>query len=346
MSSLRKRVTLRVFEGGDDSPSGPQLTPQMTLSELFEAYHLPEHLADDSAGTIKEYRTTLKYWEAATDRAWLQDVNDFVVGKFRRYLRALKHRGEPLATATIRKHLTNVQFLLDRAGPKLKRDVPTAKLITEVLAIPKPALDEDQVNDCFSVAEIATYLAGCQFVAVPDVIQGITLCGFWRCAGLLAYNTALRLKTLLSLRWDWLDRDDFGLWFDIPAWAMKRRRKFRCYVNPFAERVLSRLRQCGSETVLPWQRSESWFHKCRRKAMAATALPENRQLGFHAFRKACSTELAQINTFAAAMQLGHKTRDVTLNNYTHRRLLVDAHTRLPQPPWDGDLDGRQGLLFA
>lgn len=348
--------TLRIFHGDNPPsdlpalPSGFDLSPRMRLPEFWEAYLLPVHLVEAKAGTKKEHRTTLKYWSLATGNPPLFKITDYTISKFRTWLAKYVYRGEPLAALTRRKHLVNLQYMLDRAGPTKSREVPTAKLLTDTFAIPKPSGDDDVLEDCFTLDEIAAYLAACQFAPYPERLPaGISRCTFWRCAGLLAYNTALRVKTLLALRWDWLHRDERDpswWWFHVPAWAMKRHRSFRCYVNEPAMRVLNRLRGAHPERVLPWTCSEDWFHKSRRALMANSSLPEERRFGFHAFRKALATEMGSINGTAASMQLGHKTRNVRIDNYTHRRLLVEAHTRLPQPPWHGDLDGRQGLLFG
>ncbi len=346
MSALPK-PKLRVFAESDSDDGSDGLSPEMRLSEFFERYLLPIPLVEASVGTIKEYRATLKHWTAATADPPLALIDDYTIAKFRSWLSQHKHREQLLAAQTRRKHLVNLQFMLDRAGPTRSRDVPTAQLLTEVFAIPKPANDDDEVEDAFTLDEIASYLSACQFADFPDELPPtLSPCCFWRCAGLLAYNTALRLKPLLALRWEWIKTDDWGTWFDIPGVVMKKKRRFRCYVNVPAQRVLTRLRSTKSELVLPWTLSEGWFHKCRKRLFALSSIKPERQFGFHAFRKACATELGMINGSAADLQLGHKTRNVRLENYTHRRLLVEAHTRLPQPPWHGDLDGRQGLLFA
>jgi hypothetical protein len=64
----------------------------------------------------------------------------------RGWLSDFLYRGKPLAAPTRRKHLGNLQFMLDRAGPMRRRDVPTAKLLMEWLAIPKPPLDDEPPN--------------------------------------------------------------------------------------------------------------------------------------------------------------------------------------------------------
>jgi integrase len=339
--------TLRIFADGQSSPASKSehVSAHCTLRQFYEGYLVSEHFLKHKAGSLKDHRSTLKHWENATANPLLIKINDRTITKFRAYLATHVYRGEPLAEATQRKHLVNLQCMLDRAGPQLRRDLPTAKLLPQQFAIPKPTLDEDSLEDCFTLDEIASYLAACQFARYPLGFTTIAPCAFWRCAGLLAYNSALRLCTLLALRWEWEEKDEHGIWFNIPGWAMKRKRRFKCYMNEHAVRVLGKLRGCHPERVLPWEWAEDWFHKCRRKLLESSSIPPHRQFGFHAFRKALATELGQINTFAATLQLGHKSKNVTLNNYTHRRLLVAAHERLPQPQWCGDFDGRQGMLF-
>lgn len=345
-------MSLRIFADGISQPadslppSGFGLAPQMKLREFWIAYLKPMHLINAAPGSIKKHLATLNHWEEGTPNPGLWRITDQTISQFRGHLAKCEYRGEPLSLHTQKNHLVNLQFMLDRAGPQRRRDLPTAKLLADIPAIPKPAIEDDEIEDCFTLVEIEKYLAGCQHMRFPLELDGIQPCTFWRCAGLLAYNTALRLKTLLALRWEWEKPDDLGTWFDIPAWAMKRNRRFKCYFSPAAVRILARLRKVHPERVLPWDLSEDWFHKCRRKLMAHTSIELHRQFGFHAFRKACATELGMVNGFAASLQLGHRTKNVTISNYAHRRLLVDAHTKLRQPIWDGDLDGKQGFLFG
>lgn len=343
MSSAR---ALRIFREEGQSRETGEPHGQMTLREFFEAYAQPICLAKADPRTLKEYATTIGFWERSTANPPLLRINDFAIAKFRGWLEARKYRGRALDDYTVRKHLVNLQFILDRAGPRRHRDIPAARLLPEVPAVPKPKVWPEEVVDVFTLAEIAAFMDACRAATTPTKLA-ISPCFFWRSLWLFDYNTGLRPETLLLLRWEWLVEDEYGWWLKIPAIAMKVPRAFTCYVNPRAMAVLERLRVHKEPLIFPWNMKESWLHNRRRAILAASSIPPERHFGFKGLRKALATELGKINPLAAQLQLAHSTgRSVTADHYTHKKVIAEAMQRLPQPPWHGDLDGRQGLLFG
>lgn len=328
------------------STSGSGPTRDWRLRQLFVDYIVPIHLPESPANTLKEYFATLSKWEKATDATIGElDGNDFVIGTFRRWLVDFRlPNGDPLADRTRAKHLGNLQFIISRAGPQWDRSIPTLNLI-QPPAIPKPRVEVGDVEDCWTLTEIAMLLEACEFATTPRSL-GLSACAWWRCLVLFAYNTGLRIGTLRKLRWDWEDRDELGLWLKIPAHAMKMKRGFKCHVNAHAEAILQRLRSLPGELIFPWPYSDGYLQKRRVRLLERSQIPTQRHFGFHALRKACATELGMISSVAAEMQMAHAGKNVTRDSYTHRRLLVEKHKQLPRPPWHGDINGRQRLLFA
>jgi integrase len=338
------------------------LSPGMKLRSFFEGYVLDEHLACASARTIKEYRTTLSYWEQFSGDPPLAGITTKIIAAFRKGLPTLSGRrpGEFMAANTQRKHCVNLQFILDRAGPKLRRDLEPAKLLADVPYVQRPGLVIHDVVDNFSLAEIGLFLDACDAAPSPRGLSIAPAC-FWRCLGLFLYNVGPRPQTFLELRFEWLEQDEFGWWLQVPAWAMKAKRGARLYVNSHALRVVERMRACGSGLIFPWtecrswsgqrhvhaqHHKEGWLHTVRRKILVASEIPARRHLGFKGFRKACSTQLARINPMAASLQLSHRSgSNVTRDWYTNREIVAEACEQLPQPKWCEDFGERQLTLF-
>jgi integrase len=331
---------------GESHPLPSDLSPGMTLRPFFVNYVLIEHLVGASPKTVKEYFTTIGYWEQFAGDPPLERSNAAAIGRFRQGLTTLPGRksGERMAANTQRKHCVNLQFILDRAGPKLRRDQETAKLVADVPYVKRPGLVIHEVRDDFSLAEIGWFLDACSASRAPHGLAVGMAC-FWRCLGVFAYNVGARPQTLLGLRFSWLVEDEYGWWLSVPKEFSKTKRGLMLYVNSHARGVMERMRAAGDERIFPWPHEEGWLHAERRRILAASLIPEHRRLGFKGFRKACGTQLADINPMAAQLQLGHGGRNVTRDFYVNRKIVAKACEQLPQPKWCEDFGQRQLTLF-
>jgi integrase len=349
---VEQRPTLGIVsaEGESRAAESGELSADMTLPAFFGQYIVPEHLSERSRKTVRDYWTTVSYWveflrsPSAPLGPGLNAIGQRETSRFRDGLKNVKFDGQPLADNTRRKHCTNLQFILDRAGPKLRRDVETAKLIADVPYLQRPALVIHEVADNFSLAEIGWFLDACSAAPAPHGLA-ISSAAFWRCLGLFDYNVGARPQTLLALKFRWLSQDEYGWWLSVPPEASKTKRGLKLYVNTIAMQLVERMRACGDELIFPWPHEEGWLHTTRRKILAASLIPEHRRLGFKAFRKACGTQLAEINPMAAQLQLGHGGRNVTRDFYVNRKIVAKACEALPQPQWCQDFGERQLTLF-
>lgn len=336
--------------GRDDPPDVATAAPPpddgTPLRQHFLQYVVPQHLADNDPSTIEEFLTTIKYWEQATDNAPVERWRGGMPA-FAQWLKETPYRGKLRAPATRRKHLIALQYLLDLAGPS-SRDRDAAGLIEQPARIRRPKGSASINKRPLDVPEIARYLEACQHATWERKGLPLPACAFWRCLGLFLYQVGLRIETVYLLRWEWLQEDADGhSWLEIPPAAMKRDERFRCYVSPAALRALAPLRQLERPLIFPFpfvgQTARRKLTELYQRAeIPLRGLQENK---FHAFRRSCAVELAKINPYASKMQLGHSTRDVTLNHYVSPAVLIDAHQRLPQPNWSGDFFGRQRRLF-
>ncbi|HEV2970628.1 MAG TPA: DUF87 domain-containing protein [Pirellulales bacterium] len=330
------------------------LSPSMPLSEFFDVYFTPVFLAGGrkADGTIREYEQTLKFWRLLTDDPPLNEIDTLVLTKFFDSFRqrtGKSGRGK-LASNTVRKHAIALQAVLDRAGPfrRDSRNSRNAELLERVPLVEKPGIQIKEINDCMTLAEIGQFLDGCDLAKSPRGLN-ISPCDFWRAMVTVIYNCGPRIGTCMGLRWSWLEKDEHAQWFAIPSIAdscigtsaNKSKRHFKMYVNRHASAALQIVRGCWEgrspridpDFVFPWLGTPKALQVMRRRILAGLDIVPARQeiLGFHSVRKAAATAISQINPAATAAFLGHRTRDIALNHYVDKSVLLDAIEKLPQP---------------
>jgi integrase len=327
------------------SPAG---WPQRTrLRSHLLSYVVPFHLAEADQSTVTELLTTVKYWEEATGDMPIQMYRNGIP-LFQKWLLETKdRRGKIRSAATRRKHLKQLQFMLDLAGPA-SRERDAAGIIELPPKIASPKGSASITKRPIDLAEIGRLLTACQSAFWQKNKLSLPACAWWRCLLLFLYNTGLRIETTMLLRWEWLEQDgDEHWWLAIPAHAMKRDEPFQCFVSPAALAALQPLRAINSPLIFafPWgvnQARRKFLQLLKEAAVPLRGLEQNK---FHALRRSCWIELQKISFVAGKLQLGHSTRDVSINHYSGVAALVDAHARLPQPMWSGDFFGRQLRLF-
>ena len=115
-----ERSTLKLHDGKRDRERF-NLSAEMTLPEFYRAFYRPVILAAQGAEdrTLREYDQSLKYWENCTRHPSLAEINDFDISEFMTAIAALPGRkGEPISPNTIRKHCTQLQAVVTKAGPR------------------------------------------------------------------------------------------------------------------------------------------------------------------------------------------------------------------------------------
>jgi integrase len=292
------------------------------LRDHFERYVLLCHLGEADPSTIAEMRTSIRYWEEGTDNSPIENYRQ-AFPRFLEYLKAkVSKRGGPLAPATKRKHVSTIQFMLDRAGPET-RDCGGAALIERPIKLPVPQGGASINKRPLTLREISRLLLACQWAEWERKRLKVSACAFWRCFILFAFNTGLRIESLMKLKWEWFVRDDSG----------------HCCVSPAAAAAIEPMRVLESPLVFPFPFT---YNRARSKFVQLMQWANIPQRGmtankFHALRRSCNDELVKLNPYAAKLQLGHSTRDVTLQHYTSSAVLIKAHTELQQPPWTADV---------
>lgn len=336
-----------------------------TLERFFEAYVLPICLPYAASRNVKQYRETLGYWKRFSGDPTLGQLGHAVekeqrsgfktrqyanarvaISRFINGLKQLPGRDGVLAENTVRKHCVAIQFILDRAAPPDARHNPDgAGMLPEAIAIPKPSLVINDVEDVFTLPEIGHWLDACHHAKAPRKVPGVKPPDFWRSLVAFVYNVGLRIETVVLLRFEWFHTDEHGHWVRIPPRSIKKKRGRDFYVNKWAWGAMEEIRT-RRELVFPWAHDMSWLHEWRRRLLAKSEVKPERRFGFHGLRKACLTQSAMINPMAASMIAGHSSgRNVTRDHYIHKRVMVDTLDRLPQPAWHRDRDGAQLRLF-
>src|SRR5690349_7158618 len=90
-----------------------------TLPEYFETTFLKVFLIGQqrSPMTIKSYRDTMKHWTRLTPNPPLDQITNVMIAEFSDSLSKRKGKKNPQVTvATIRKHLTNLDYILRSLG--------------------------------------------------------------------------------------------------------------------------------------------------------------------------------------------------------------------------------------
>lgn len=326
--------TLRLFVPGDAPP-----VPSLSLSQFYDAWVLPRYRLPRGASpqTITQDRETLRLWEAYTGDPPLVEITDatcesFVLALGARTTRPkLPGQGRPLSPNTVRKHCTHLQLMLDLAGPRTRTHRKTACLIDEPPYLERPPARPKPPRDALTLCEISAWLAACRTTPRCRCTGSVPTGRWHRALILVAYNTGLRLGTLLKLRWEWIGAH-YPDWITVPPEAAKHAAGGDFYCNAAARAALWSI-QATRPLVFPWlgvEDSTTWLHASRRRIQAAAGLPPARRLGWHALRKALATWLAQRNPLVASKVLGHRG-GMTADHYVHPDVVRELLEQLPQP---------------
>jgi integrase len=330
---------IRIFDPDCLSPCSGSLSACSTLTELYERFVLPMRRMPKRAaeGTIEQDRVALDLWVQYTGNPRISDIDSELCQAFiERISRRPGLRGRKTISAnTIRKIAMHLQFILDCAGPEVRRDRPTAGLLdSRPPYIMRPDKVDKPATDDFTLGEIGLWLEACKHARQTANLMGIPAAKWWRALILFAYNTGLRIQSIMGAEWDMLDvyRPD---WIVIPPEIYKGGKVGgRFFVNRQAREAAESIRRPGQSRLFPWQgwpKSASWLHVCRREILAHSQIPEHRRFGFHGLRKALITWIAPKNAMIASMVAGHRRGNVTRDCYVNPGVVQELLSRVPQP---------------
>lgn len=333
---------LRVFD--DRGSKRASWSDQMTLSAFYHypgrGFRLMLERMRKSRRTLDQYDQSVGYWSlyarGKVDAAGLAqsagepklcEIGQDVLS-FQYVLAAVPRVGSP---NTIRKHVTHVQAVLDRTGPRArdKRLRLAVGLLGEVPMLEKPAEFQHEVQDDFQTDEISAVLGACRVARTPAYLPTEQRSRWWRNLIVVACQTGLRIGSLQAARWDKLFLDRQHWWLIVPQ---KGHKTTRVCVNQVAMTALEDQRaMTGSlDEIFHWPHEFNWLVKSHNAIMAAAGLPPERRCGFHGYRKWFLNESSEIDAFGAGMQAGHSF-DVMLKHYVNKKRMATAVDSLPEP---------------
>jgi integrase len=314
------------------------LTDKLTLAQFFKKYVKPVCLVAGGAAprNLEQYAESLAYWARFTRDPPLGELSQADCAAFVAGLRTLtnKRTGQPISPNTIRKHCTEIQRVLDLAGPRGRQRSArlAAGLITQVPYCERPPQRRKPPTDSYTLIEVQQVLAAVGVARRPRLIDtSVPPAVWWDSLIRFLLNVGTRIETTMALTWSMVVAKPDGPWLVVPPEIYKgRRHGLELPLNAPAFAALVALRG-RDQHLFPWPYSLNYLHQCRKKLLAASTLPPERRLGFHALRKTLATELARQDGKLAQAAMGHAAFSTTSASYIHPNVMRAAFDRLPQP---------------
>jgi len=302
---------------------------EVTLTRFFETYYRPNRLIDASPATLRKFATAMKYWRMFTGDPPLAEVSIETLARFRECLSKLRGRfpETTMAANTIRSHLAHVQAVLDKAGPSGPRNRDAADLLDKVPWV-RPPRPEYSAPRTVPMEHLSLAYQAAHAMEVP-IVDGLEPAAWWQALLVVAFNTGLRKRALLGLRFDHVDWTGCHLY--VPPSLSKTRRGQAIHLNAVTIRHLLRIRG-DRELIFPWPTGDTHFHREVHTLLDAAGIPRDQHWGLHNIRRTTATVLWGSSPQAAQLQLGHTTMRTTQEHYVSGdEILRQALDELPQP---------------
>jgi integrase len=303
----------------------------LSLSGFYRAYYVPNCLSDAHPETKRQYEIVLNLWRRITGDPPLRLITNTVLCKFRDTLLGMKGKGgRPYSKNTVRSKLTQLQAILDAAGPPGPRRRDAAGLLSVVPSC-KPPRAELEIPRIVKMEWLESVYDAAQLMDCPEGF-GIPTALWWRALLSVALNTALRHGTLFKLRWEWIDTEARRLL--IPASAMKARRPHLVPLNADVLKHLASIRDDGtSDVVFPWPYTRETFDKKLKLLQGLAGIPAGERFGLHAIRRTAATLLWRNCPEAAQIILGHRSSLITLRHYIEPAAATSGAMERLATPW-------------
>jgi len=304
---------------------------KLTLRTFYEEYYKPTRLTDTMPRTADSYELTLRQWELFTADPPLKEITSQTLAQFKMCLQESRGRspGAKMSPNTVRRHLRHLQTVLDKAGPPGRGNRDAAGILQQVPWV-KPPREELSPPRVVPIEHIEACYRAADAMRRPDLFD-VRPSAWWRALLVLAWNTALRRRTLFAIEMSAIDWDAALL--AIPPEQMKARRHLVIPLTAVAIEHLERIR--GHEPrqrIFEWPHGASTFYRDLHRLQTAAGIPKSQHFGLHEIRKTLGTALYDVSPGAAQFVLGHAGGRVTQDHYVSRfRVMSRAMERLPQP---------------
>jgi integrase len=183
----------------------------MKMRELYEQHYLPALRENHrSVKTINGYAKTVQRWEETFKTAEKEEPDVTEITKehiklFKSYLETCRGlKGKTMSDNTIRRYLRELAPLLAITTSSGSRDCPGLGLRDSVPKIEMPAEVYRDAEDTLTFDEISAWIEAAK-KSRHDPINGVEYGVWWECLLVLLYNTGLRIRTALQIRWDWVN---------------------------------------------------------------------------------------------------------------------------------------------
>ena len=123
----------------------------------------------------------MDWWSRLTGDPRLREIDPFVVATFVRELgKAAGRKSDRMAASTVRKHVRQLQTVLDLAGPKTRQRPEALGLLNEVPFLKQPRADLEPPAGDFTMDEIHNIYRSAAFMSRPDDVEGVKPADWWR----------------------------------------------------------------------------------------------------------------------------------------------------------------------
>ena len=327
----------------------------VSLCEFFADRFAPIFLVGARPKTFRAYREALSHWRAITEDPALDEITTETLARFKSDLLAgevtkansqlstlnsqLSLPGfeaeeriirQPLARATVNKHLRAIGAILTKAGPPGPANRDAIGLLLRVPWI-KPLKEPRRIARVIEPAVIVrTYLAAqrARYPKHPD----FSAPHFWKAIIVVALTTGLRRQAILGLRPEWIDWRESVVRIGPEADKAGQER-----VKPLHRVVLFHLVRirCRGDRVFPWPHSERTWYRTWHRLQDWAGL-EGEHFKLHDLKRTCLSTLANRASPWVAQFMGDHSTIRTTQGYVNPiaavRPAIDAFP-LPAEFW-------------
>ena len=297
--------------------------PAMTVRSFFWTVYMPLRLTTASKSCIQQMDVAINRFEVFLEReAMLTDLCENTMAAF--LADSLARKLSPVTCNMRAKSLSTIWRLAKRKqsamGLELSDDLEGLSLLRVPKNLPRAWLPE----------EMDRLLESC--LKAHGRLAGVQTKFFWASLLLVLYDTGLRLKAAMEIRFDEIDLTSHML--RVPADRMKNDCEQYFRLSDHTLQVISDASTPAREKVFP-------FPFCHHRALydrwrvilRRAGLPSTRNDMFHKIRRTTASNLAMVaGEWSAIQQLGHRNEG-TIKRYIDPRFTAnhDAARLLIRP---------------
>jgi integrase len=293
----------------------------MTLLDFFQDVYVKLRMQDATKGAIEQYHVCIsRYSRHLKRRATLVDLNEMAVAE---WISAMMAEG--LSRRTINGRL-NMLLTLWRMSKR-------RKLIDTDLEDVRRLKLQKRPPRAWTVAQMTKIIESCR--QAEGRFVGVSCDRWWVTLVLVLYDTGLRLRSAVSIRFDEIDFERKVL--RVPAERMKN---FCEQTFPLTDQTLEAIiasvpprRSALFPYPSKWQKD---IYGRFKVILQRAGLPTTRRDLFHKIRRTTATHIAvAAGESAAVRQLGHQDSS-TIKRYIDPTFLSDHDLakHLPRPAWN------------